>query len=410
MKTDMIFEKFTGAILFMLIVASMAFVSSCKEDEAEGEPYFTIENNPAGLTAGMDGKTEKFVVRSNRPWKIVAKEEGDVQWVRSFPSEGDQDGKFTIIVEVNNTFVRRIQNFAFIVDGEEQPVLFRVEQEANTPSIKVDPVSVPAAGGEVNIAVKANIDWTYTMEENSWLTEKTAEASKLVLNAERNNGKKRSVKLTFKAVGRPEVSQVVTVEQSPGTIVLEEDFSWLAYGSPVPYVTTGETRYDAWTQAQRDRGWTSTVNTAAGSGNTPMCYARQGFVKLGKTGYGGDLISPKLSDIEGTRKLKVTFKAAAYVSAAGTVVDTRVLKIIILGAGIPSTDVIMVENVPNIQKEDEAGVQNDIWADDRAFSFEITGATSETQIKFLGKDYDLTKEEVTTNRIFLDDIKVEIVD
>jgi hypothetical protein len=44
-------------------------------------------------------------------------------------------------------------------------------------------------------------------------------------------------------------------------------------------------------------------------------------------------------------------------------------------------------------------------------TFTITGATSETQIKFLGNDYDLRIGVVTINknRIFLDDIKVEII-
>jgi hypothetical protein len=138
-------------------------------------------------------------------------------------------------------------------------------------------------------------------------------------------------------------------------------------------------------------------------------YARQGFVKLGKTNYGGDLISPKLSRIIGTQTVRVTFKAAAYVSAGGTVIDSRVLRINVLGAGVPSVDMIMIENVPNNQAEDNAGIVNDIWDPARAWSFTITGATADTQIQFLGKAFDLRGEVPTTNRIFLDDIKVEIV-
>ncbi|MCK7536499.1 MAG: hypothetical protein MZV63_38735 [Marinilabiliales bacterium] len=48
------------------------------------------------------------------------------------------------------------------------------------------------------------------------------------------------------------------------------------------------------------------------------CYARQGSVKLGKTGYGGDLISPALSKLVGTVNVRVTFKAIPYMTAAGT--------------------------------------------------------------------------------------------
>ncbi len=192
--------------------------------------------------------------------------------------------------------------------------------------------------------------------------------------------------------------------------VFYEDFSWLNYGSAVPYTTTGEKRIDLWTQEEKDKGWTSTVNEVSGSGTTPLCYARAGFVKVGKTGYGGDIISPKLANIEGTKNVKVTFKAAGYVSSGGTVIDTRVLKIHILGAGTASVDSLMIENVPNNKAQDDEGIVNNIWDPARAFHFTITGATAETRIQFLGKAWDLTKEAVTTNRIFLDDIRVEIIE
>jgi hypothetical protein len=65
------------------------------------------------------------------------------------------------------------------------------------------------------------------------------------------------------------VISTVTLTQSPGTVVLEEDFNWLTYGSAVFYTTTGETRIDNWTQEEKDRGWTSTINTVEGSGSTP---------------------------------------------------------------------------------------------------------------------------------------------
>src|SRR5690606_9119584 len=109
------------------------------------------------------------------------------------------------------------------------------------------------------------------------------------------------------------------------------------------------------------------------SGDQPLVYARQGFVKLGKTSYGGDLISPELSAIEGTKDVLVKFKGVAYLSATGAVVDSRVLRIEVIGPGTPSVSTIMIENVPNTEAQDVAGVENDIWAEDRAFRFVIFG-------------------------------------
>lgn len=389
----------------LLMTCAFAF-QSCDDDEPSAPSSFSIEGNPTGLTAGVEGKTESYVVRGHGAWQIVPKEEGD--WVKIFPDEGEGDGIFKITVSPNEGFEERLVNLAFLVDGEEQPVLFRVEQAANLPYITLpEKVTIPSPGGNFDVAVTSNVAWSYTLSDNVWLTEVSKSTDKVTLNAGVNKAlATRSVTMTVTADDYPAISQTVTLEQSPGTIVLEEDFNWLAYGSEVPYTTTGETKIASWTPEELARGWTSSMNPVS---NDQPLYARQGFVKVGKTNYGGDLISPKLSTIEGTKDLTVTFKAAAYVSSGGTVIDSRVLVIEVLGAGTPSVGVIMVENVPNTKAEDDAGVVNDIWAEDRAFSFTITGATSETQIRFLGKAFDLRAETPTTNRIFLDDIKVEIV-
>lgn len=391
------------------MIASAAGMLSCSEDNVPaGNASFSIEGNPTGMTATVATKTQSFVVRANGRWEIVARSE-DSNWVKVFPTQGDDDGIFKITIAANQGFTERIANFAFVVDGQEQPVLFRVEQDANVPYVTLPAtITIPSPGGNFDVAVNSNVPWTYTLSDAAWLTEVSTTTDKITLNAATNTAfAGRSVVLTVTASEYPTVSATVTLQQSPGTIVLEENFNWLAYGSAVPYTTGGETIITNWTEEQKARGWTSTLNPFS---NDRPCYARQGFIKLGKTGYGGDIISPKLSTITGTKNLKVTFKAVAYLSAAGTVVDSRELKIEVLNAGTPSTSLIMVENVPNTKPQDDAGVVNDIWSPDRAFTFTITGATAETQIRFLGKDFDLRTATPTTNRIFLDDIKVEIVE
>ncbi len=400
-------------VILPLFIVSLFLLSSCKEDPIQEDPFFTIEGDPTGLNVTKAAKTQAYVVRSNRPWQLVKQE--DAAWVKAFPDKGDADGIFKIIVSANETFDTRIANFAFVVDGEEQPVLFRVEQEGNVPYITLPAaVTVPAGGGPFSVDVASNVPWTYSLSDDSWLVEGSVTAQKLNMVAELNsNDDPREVTLTLTAVGYPLVSASVVLTQSSGKVVLEEDFSWLAYGSSVFYTTTGETRIDNWTQEQKDRGWTSTVNTVEGSGTTPLLYARQGFVKVGKTSYGGDLISPALSKIEGTQTVTVTFKAIPYMTAAGTM-DDNILKVSVIGPGTLSQDQFVIDNWPVYPAD--AGAVTDycigMWsAPEATRTFTITGATAATQIKFLGGDYDLRPTVVTNNknRIFLDDIKVEIV-
>lgn len=403
-----IFKK-AGTVLFILLPVAFAFLISCEDesDDAEtGDPYFTIEGNPTGLPVTSTSKTQAYVVRSNRPWQVVAQSEES--WAKAFPAEGEDDGIFKFIVEENAAFSPRTMNFAFVVDGKEQPVLFRIDQEANVPYITVTEattgISVPKLGGTVNVNIKANVDWTYTLENGSWLIETEKSATTLAFSTGRNFGEERKAILTITSSLYPALIQKVTITQSAGNILFEEYFSWLNYGNAVFYTTSGETRYDAWTSEEKAKGWTSTVNTAEGSGSTPLCYARPGFVKLGKTSYGGDLISPKLSEIVGTVNIQVSFKAVPYMTSGGTK-DDNTLVISVIGPGSVSTSSFTIDNWPNYTVDPACTA---IWiAPATTRTFTITGAASETQIKFLGGDYALKGVGAGKNRIFLDDIVVK---
>jgi hypothetical protein len=392
-----------------LLLLAVLLLSSCEEKIVQEDPFFSIEGDPTGLTATVKAKTASYVVRSNRHWDVV--KQGDSDWVKAFPAKGDDDGIFKIIVDANPTFYTRTENFAFVVDGEEQPVLFRVDQEANVPYITMpDTVTVLAAGGEFTVSGTANVPWNYSLDNGSWLTEVGTTATSITFNATENTSiDKRYATLTVTSIEFPTVSATVTLAQSAGTVVLEENFSWLEYGSAVFYTTTGETRYDNWTQEQKDMGWVSEVSPIATAGGTPLCYARQGFVKLGKTGYGGDLYSPALSKITGTTDVLVTFKAVPYMTATGTK-DDNYLNIFVIGPGTISQSQFVIDNWPVYPAESVEAYCIGMWsAPEATRSFTITGATAETKIKFLGGDYDLVGVGAGKNRIFLDDIKVEII-
>lgn len=398
----------TAMLLIVVTVCSLVFTSCEEEEKFSGDPYFMIEDDPTGLVAGVEGTSKSYVVRSNRPWKIVTQGEND--WVKAFPEEGEEDGIFEFIVSENPTFSPRSASFSFVVNGEEQPVLFSVEQGANSPYITIEGadegISIASAEGEVLINVNANVEWTYSIDDADWLSETEISETQIRLMAAKNPGGQRTATVTVSSGEVSGLDQQIIITQLPGNIILTEDFSWLAYGNATPYVTSGETRYDNWTQEEKDRGWYSTPVDI--SNNQQIVYARQGFVKLGKTNYGGDLISPKL-DIEGTATVLVTFKAAVYISAGGNV-DDNILRISALGAGESSVSQMGIDNVPNSEAQDLEGVENDIWADERAYSFTITGATSETQVRFLGGDFALAGVGQGKNRIFLDDIRIEIIE
>ena len=410
MKKKILFRlKNIALIILPLFMLSALLITSCEKKPVVENPVFNIEGDPTGLSVSKAAKTQSYVVRSNKSWEIVKKENAD--WVKAWPEKGDADGIFKIIVSANETFDARTVNFAFVVDGTEQPVLFRVDQTGNVPYITLPAeVTIPAAGGDLTVDVTSNVAWSYSLSNGSWLTEKSVTANSITLTANENTSvDPRNVTLTVTATNYPSVVSTVTMTQSPGTVVLEEDFSWLAYGNVVFYTTGGETRYDLWKQEEKDKGWYSTPLPE--SSNQQFVYARPGFVKLGKTGVGGDLISPALSKIVGTVDVQVTFKAIPYMTATGTM-DDNLLNVSVIGPGTVSQSDFVIDNWPAYPAD--AGAATDycigMWsAPEATRTFTITGATSETKIKFLGGDYALVGVGAGKNRIFLDDIKVEII-
>ena len=412
------FKKLKSAFTILTIFSFLAmglFFSCEKNDENSGDPYFTIEGDPTGLSTSMAGISQSYTVRSNRPWKIVAQAEGD--WVRAFPDEGDDDGIFQIIVNENNSFNARTMNFAFVVDGEEQAVLFRVDQEGSEPYLTVTDIesgiNIIQAAQDVVINVKSNVEYSYSSDAD-WLTFTKAEAAgvtftDLTFSATANeDDDARIANVAFTCAEFPalNVNMVVTQDgKSEGTILLFEDFNWLNYSTQIFYNVTGVVRYDYWTPEELAHGWTSTLNPA--SGDHPL-YALIGCVKLGKTSYGGDIISPKIPEIVGTQDLLVKFKSVPYQTKAGTQ-DDNFLNISIIGPGTLSQSQFIIDNWPSYpadEAEHEAYCAA-FWDEPEAVrSFTITGATSETQILFLGGDYALSGVGAGKNRIFLDDITI----
>lgn len=395
------------AFIAMAFFSGVVLTSCTKDSVDTSEPIFYIEGEPTGLTVDVNSKTQEYTVRSNRPWKVVAQDTSS--WVSVFPAEGNDDGKISFVVKANSAFSTRSTNFKFVVDGTEQPVLFRIDQAANIPYITLKnagtTLSLSPGGEEVSLAVTANVAWIYELDDASWLTQKTLSSSQLVLTALPNTGAiARTCTIRITSVVYPTLVQTIIVTQPSSVVtILAEDFSWLTYGNAVTYTTTGETRYDVWTEAEKAKGWYSTP--VAASNNEQLCYSRPGFVKLGKTSFGGDLISPALSAVVGTQNLLVTFKACAYVSSSGTK-DDNLLLVSVVGPGAVSVGSFTIDNYPNSTKL-ENGSDYNVWAPAIAQrQFLITGATSETKIKFLGNAYELTGVGAGKNRIFLDDIKV----
>lgn len=414
--------KVLTKVVFAFCISLVMILSSCKEDN-EVDGFFALKDNPTKMEVAANGSSETYTVQASGKWKVepLRKE----HWVKIDPLEGNGDGTFTVTVSKNTDEEARNLTLFFTVDGKLQNNVLKVEQaaavnggQAGDPYLKIDGISnnrldALEAGLKSNYILRATGKWRISLEEEaSWITVSPMEGEgdmPITITVDKNTDIERTANLLLflNDVQQPEpmtVYQKGVKLQVPGDIVLKEDFSWLAYGSEIFNVTTGETRIGSWTAAEIAKGWTSTINTTEGGGSYASIYGRPGFVKLGRTNYGGDLISPKLSNVQRTKNLVVTFKAVRYATS-----DHNVLTVGVKGPGTVSVSQFNVDNVPAVNSNLESC--RAAWqAPEATYSFVINGATAETQVWFLGGAFDQRAGNwpKTVNRIFIDDVVVTV--
>lgn len=409
--------KRASNIMYAFCLAVVVFFSSCKKDN-DGSAFFELKDDPGSLTAPSQGTTQTYTVKSNGSWKIEPLR--DENWVTIDQMEGQGDGSFTITVAKNTTMDERTLTVIFVVDGTRQNKVLEIEQEGGAVDddvvdqyLTVDgmtSMSLNEDGVFGRYTIRSTGAWRIELlDVVDWFsidkTEGVGDTPVLLEVGKNMATEDRSVRLALflDDVQQPDLF-VIQQEAAQVEIIFSEDFDWLEYGNAVFYTTTGETIISNWSAEEKARGWTSSPSA---DGSTPA-YARPGFVKLGKTNYGGDIISPKLAAVTGTQNLVVKFKAVPYQTAAGTR-DGTVLKINVIGPGEVSVDEFDISNWPDYAADPTC---TEIWKmPETERSFVITGATAETQIRFLGGGFDLRAESgapINRNRIFLDDIVVTV--
>ena len=429
----------------LAVVAAMGFTACSDDDKFTGDPYFTLEGlenmtydfNYEAVDTLAYSEAKKIVVRSNRPWKLVCQSENG--WCRVFPTEGEGDGIIRLSTVENKKPDTRDMVYKIYLDGVEQPVPLTIRQTGSEPYIKpsANSITIAREGGAIPFSVLTNVPYTYEVrpvkegDDVSWITVTPSETdpNSVMLNCVASN-KDRFAVLHIQGTGNyTDLSIDIPVTQL-GALFFE-NFSWMNHSdtSILGWVTDGESnsRFDKWTDEELSHGWTSRNN---------LCYGRPGFLKLGKTGYGGDLVSPKIPEIGSGMDIAVSMQLVGYCTQAGTLDDVQVY-VGVLGPG-KVTKIIggnggeIVNGVLYCDENKAQIVLNDVasfmltgdnhfnyttdpdgllvWENPNTnYTIYVDGATSDTQIVILGGAFDVQLKTIGKgkNRIFVDNFKVE---
>lgn len=390
--------------------------SGCKDnDDPVGDPYLTFENIEGTINVSKAGitqaKRKAVTVRSNSAWKVALENPNDASWLHFFIDEGEDDGLIYYWVDKNTTFDQREGKITLSDNGKVLNSL-DIVQEADVPNITVKDGSngftIAPEGSVLKVAVDANISWKASLTPDvEWAHITNVTEDSVFVTIDKNEEDERTVTLALTGEGEyANVNSTTLITQKDESLIYNDDLNWLQEGEDKPTYETPEVKIEKW---EKDMGWTSYSSWA---------YGGHGYIKLGKTNYNGDIVSPALTKLKKPTNVKVTFQSMGYISKTG-VKDASIVKVGVIGPGEVNGDEVnsisingtayrcvkFVNTVFPNSENNENGEDYDPWAQPGSYhSFTITGATAETKIIFVGGDnWNKVKGK---NRVYLKSVEV----
>lgn len=408
--------KIKNIFLSALTLICLLGFSGCKDnDDPVGDPYLTFENIEGTINVSKAGitqaKRKAVTVRSNSAWKVALENPDDASWLHFFIDEGEDDGLIYYWVDKNTTFDQREGKITLSDNGKVLNSL-DIVQEADVPTISVkdgaNDYTIAPEGSVLKLAIEANISWKASLTPDvEWAHITNVTEDSVFVTIDKNEEDERTVTLALTGEGEyANVNSNTLITQKDESLIYNDDLNWLQEGEDKPTYETPEVKIEKW---EKDMGWTSYSSWA---------YGGHGYIKLGKTNYNGDIVSPALTKLKKPTDVKVTFQSMGYVSKTG-VKDASIVKVGVIGPGEVNGDEVnsisingtayrcvkFVNTVFPNSENNENGEDYDPWAQPGSYhSFTITGATAETKIIFVGGDnWNKVKGK---NRVYLKSVEV----
>lgn len=442
METRNIFKYVRKSLLGLCALALAATgITSCKEEETDNGPtYFAFEDLPAnylfpykGVDEGTFGNGKKFTIRAHGKWRFEIENEEDLEWVKIWPMEGEDDGFIRFYCKENTNAHKRSATYRLYLNGVEQDP-FILTQENALPNLDISTLSLTfqRQGGELSVDVNANVDWTCSVEgadASYFIAER--KGNKAVVKTEANtSGKELEATLVIKGGEEfPDLRYDVSLTQL--VAIFFDDFSWLKSKAGILGWETpaeNETRIDKWSADEKAHGYTSL---------STWCYSRTGFIKLGKGKFGGDVAFPAISELTEPTNVKVSLKAVGYGDKNSAKDPITMFYVAVLGPGsivgaegvgattgvtipykksasdpiinIPAVKFGLGENNWFLKNIDATGLK--VWSlDECNYSVNVSGMDNSTRIVVVAGKAALedaySDPDGHTQRLFLDEFKV----
>ena len=256
----------------------MAFVAACsKEGEDEPTPTPTpsqpsITLNTTASDFATNGGSDVVSFKASVAWTaevINARADG---WCSVAPTSGAAgDATITITATANDTPDDRTAS-VILKAGTAQKTINVSQKQKDALTVTASKFEVEAAGGEVKIEVKANIDFQYTIDEKAkaWITTADSRAlttSTLVFNVAENEAmEKREGSITLSSGTFKETVTIYQAGVQPTITLTKNEFVVSSAGEVIAVEV--KSNVDVEVQLPSDAPWITENATRAMSTNT----------------------------------------------------------------------------------------------------------------------------------------------
>lgn len=235
-----------GALLwFAALLCAGTFSVACSDDGDEtDEAYLYIEGDAYEYDFGSDGNVgkdadgkwnslhEAFAVNgcsmrlslftNMGAWRIEPLYAEDLEWLDVWPSHGENEGRFWLTVDRNQTGYSRVSTLN-IISRNRIVRTIRVSQKPGTPTIEIDMdgmtnFTLPTVGASRTIRISSNAGWKPVAEDEAaeWITfanQTDSSVDIVVAENPQDDTRKGTVSFVMTGSGNENVSAQIEVRQ-----------------------------------------------------------------------------------------------------------------------------------------------------------------------------------------------------
>lgn len=263
--------------LIVLSLLSVAILIGCDKledifgtEENPNNPQ--IEINTPEILSATDGGNNTIMFSATENWTAEILNSRTDGWCSIYPTSGNA-GEATITVTTQPNDSPEERSASIIIKAGSVSKTVKVSQkQKDALTVTASKFEVGSDGGEVNIEIKANIDFQYEIEESAkdWVKYEGTRALKtstLIFKvAENEDIEKRKAKIQIKS---GELNEVVTIYQNgtkPTIIISKSEYVISANGETIAVDVTSNV--DVAVELPIDADWVTENTTRALSTNT----------------------------------------------------------------------------------------------------------------------------------------------